>query len=437
MNPSPTVRISRPRQPSRGFLYIAVLFTALLVMAAVTAALSISTANLRSESDRSNRGDALRLAESEIHRQAAMLRASASWRTNSVNGVFSAWRQVSVDGVNPTGTSEVRHRLSDVDGDLADDAWDSVELIVHAKVGRGEAAIAVTLASDPAPLDLLRYSLTAADDLRFESGGTLTCERPVQVADDCKTGSSGMLTTPRLECSGSIEMTRRGDLAASSVTMPTTDVVATYIALGTEIPLAAIPQSGSDLIIQDRLLSPTSNPFGAVDTGGVYWFDAAGSKVVLSHCRFDATLAIRNASAIEIEGGIAWTYPQTADVILATDAPIRLTGVEATLDEAARNVNFNPTSTPFRGTLANLTTTDVYPTDFRGVIYTSDDIRVDPLASAASLGVTGCLIGRDVRIDGFVNIRQLDELLTHPPAGLSDPMPVMFVHGSMRRIPSP
>ncbi len=232
-------------------------------------------------------------------------------------------------------------------------------------------------------------------------------------------------------------MTLRGDLVGSSVTLPSYDVVAKYIALGTEIPFVSVPQSGGDLLIQDQLLSPTSNPFGAADPAGIYWLDAAGSDVIISHCRFDATLAIRNAGLVEIQGGIVWNYPTTADVILVTDSPITLTSVEATLDEAVRNVNFNPTSSPYRQTLFNSTTTDVYPTELRGVVYTSSDFTLDPMVSNASLHVTGAIVANDLRIDGYMTVTQLDELLSKPPPGLSNPTPMRFVRGSFRRIPSP
>jgi hypothetical protein len=201
--------------------------------------------------------------------------------------------------------------------------------------------------------------------------------------------------------------------------------------------LAGVPLVSSERIIEDRLLSPTSNPFGAVDPAGIYWLDAAGSKVVISHCRLDATLAIRNASEIEIKGGIVWNYPSGADAILVTDASVRFQNVEATLSETARNVNFNPVSSPYRQTLANSTSTDVYPTQLRGVICTSSDLRVDPLVSDAVLRVTGSVVGRDLRIDGHLVVTRLDELLSSPPPGLSDPIPMRLVQGSMRRIPSP
>ena len=430
-------RSRRQRRSSNGYLYVAVLFTTLLVMAAVTAAVSISTSNLRGETDRAGRGQALRFVESEIQRQAVLMRTSAQWRNVVTNNVFSDWSPFTVNGVDVTGTSQSRVRFYDPDGDLADDLADPVQLTVHARVGRSEAALTVQLESDPKPLPLLHYSLTASDDIELEGGGALSCERPVQVADDCKTNTTGILTTPQLDCSGSVQITLRGDLSPSAVVMPSHDVVAQYVAVGTEIPYSAIPLSGGDLLIEDRLLSPTENPFGTADPSGIYWIDAQGSDVIISHCRFDATLAIRDAAQIEIGGGITWNYPTIPDVILATDSPIRIQNVEPRLDESARSINFNPPSSPYRASLSNTTATDIYPTELRGVIFTTHDFRLDPLVSAATLPIIGAVIGRDIRIEGSMAIRHLDELLTNPPPALSNKIPMRFVRGTFRRVPSP
>ncbi len=433
----PIVHSHRPGSRRGGYVYLAVLFTSLIVAASVAAALSISLSTLRGENDRTHRSSALRFAESELHRQAAMMRTSGQWRTESTSGVFSPWYTLpDMSGV-VSGNLELRRRYTDADGVLDDDDTDSVELTIHARVGRSESAIIATLEPDPDPFDLLQYSVTVTNDLRFESGGAISCENPVQVVRKTETQSSGVLTTPRLECNGVVEMTLRGDLSPAAVTIPTRDVLGGYIQMGTEIPNASIPRDNGDLLIQDIVLSSTMNPYGPLDARGIYWFDAGGQRVRLSHCRIDATLAIRNSSRIKVKGGITWNFPTSADAILVSDSNIRFTGVEATLDEAARGVNFNPSLSPYRQTLSNTTLTDLYPSELRGVIYTSGNVRLNPLVNDKSLHVTGAIICRNFRVDGFMTVTSLEELLDTPPIGLSDPTPMRFVRGTQRRIPSP
>lgn len=436
-NKSHTSRQSKslPRKRARrGYVYIAVLFTTLIVMATVTAALSISTSRLRGEIDRDSQGEALRFAEAEMHRLAALMQSSSSWRTDHINGVFTAWRSFTVNGVNATGNSQVRFRLVDPDGDLNDDHRDSVELTVHARAGNSQTALSIELEPDPQPLSLLNYSVTAADDIQLESA-TLSCELPVQVFDDCKTNTWGILTTPRIEITGYVQPTFRGDQSTAAITLPALSVVDAYVDQGTEISAASIPAGGAGLLIQDIVLSPASNPFGSVDAGGVYWIDANGAAVEIANSRLDATVAIKNASLVRITGGVTWSFPQNAEVILATDAAIEFTGMEKTLDEATRGINFNPATTPYRS-MSNANATDQYPTEFRGVIHTIGDIRIFNSGNPV-LSFIGSIICSDFEIEGYVTIRELSEIAANPLVGLSDYTPMRFVRGSLRRIPSP
>ena len=429
------VRYRRARQTG-GFLYVAVLFTTLIVMVSVTAALSISTASVRSEASLKQRADALRLAESETQRLAIMMNQNSDWRMTASNDAFTAWYSPAIDGVANT-QHQVRYRLTDIDGDLTDDSFDEVELTVHARVDDSEVALTITMESDPQPLDLLRYGVTAGDDIRCESGGAISSENPIQVSDDCVTSSWGFLTTPSLECNGRVEVSLRGDRTTSDVVMPGYEVVERYVDVGTEISRLSVPRVGTDLNLQDIVLSAAANPYGSEDASGIYWIDAQYNRVVISNARIDATLAILNATEIEVSGGIVWTYPMTPDVILATNSPVTFTGIDRVLSENARGVNYNPSSTPYRGTFSNENLTDSYPSELRGIVYSSSNIEFDPLTDGSPLRIVGSVIGNDLRCDGIVSISQFDEAIRTPPLGLLDPVPRRFVRGSARRIESP
>lgn len=427
------VRRLRPN----GYLYVAVLFTTLIVMASVTAAVTISTTNLRSDNDRSVRDKCLRVAESEIQRLAAAMRASSQWRDVSVCDSYSNWRDFAITDSGRSSPTQVRHCYSDLDGDLVIDPWDSVDLSVQASCEGSQASVLVMLESDPKPLGLLQYSLTVADDLHLESGAVVSCERSAQVEGNCLTSSLGTIVAPRLECSGDVRVRVRGDLAASSVQWPRHDVTARYASLGTEIAIADLPIVNTERRIENCVISPAVNPFGKVDPLGIYWIDAGGGVVVIQDCRLDATLAIKNASRVDVRGAIVWTFPNEADVILATDSPIRLIGLDASLDENSLAVNFNPSTVPYRKSLFNSTATDVYPCELRGVIYSESDIVCYGLKDGGILRLTGSIIADRLLVHAPLAILQLDELLTSLPPGLCDPTPMRFVRGSFRRIPAP
>lgn len=420
-----------------GYLYVAVLFTALIVSASVAASLTLSTGKLRADNDRINRKSALRLAETEIHRVASYLNRSGAWRTNKTSGAFSSWVVLSDDGVVNSDTSRVRHRLTDADGDLADNVSDSVVLTAHATVGNSSAAVTATLQPQVAAESILQYGVTAYDDVQIESGGTLTSESPIQVGDDCKTNSSGLLTTTTLDCNGRVEMTFRGDVQSASVQMPTHDVVDKYVQAGTQIAVASLPYQNGRRVIENVVLSAVDNPYGTADGAGIYWIDAGNYTVRIANCRIAATLAIKNASAIEVEGGVVWTYAANPEAILVADSDVKFDNIEPTLDEAPLSTNFNPTTTPYRGTYANANTTDLFPTEIRGVIFTTHDVTFDPTTDGKPLAITGAVVCKDLWINGFVSVRQFSETINNPPLGLINYVPMQFVRGTFQRIPTP
>ncbi|QDT06767.1 hypothetical protein K227x_51830 [Rubripirellula lacrimiformis] len=432
--PRPTGNRSRPRQ---GYLYVAVLLTSLVVSSLLAAALTVSTATLSGQSDIEDRGRAIRLAESEMHRLASTMRVSTLWRTANISGDFSTWRTWSSGAVVLSGPpGQVRYRYTDLDGDLADDPRDDVELTVHTKVGRAEYAVSATLQWDRVPYRWLNYDVTSFDNLGFQYWSTLSTEGPTQVAGDCTATLGGYLMTPQLECNGSVSSTLQGTQVAGNIGSPPADLVGQYELAGTVVLRGSIPVISSNHTIQKCVLSPTSNPFGAANAEGVYNIDMQNQKLVIQDCRISGTLAIRNASEIVIRNGVHWSYPTTADAILVTDSPVTITGIDRSFGEADLNVNFNPTSTPFRGT-SDIEKDDLYSSEFRGVIYSSSTATLEATDGDWNLIIIGAVVANGISVTGHASIFKLHELSDDPADRLCDPNPMRFVRGSWRRIDSP
>ncbi|MGB7329212.1 MAG: hypothetical protein WBD31_30300 [Rubripirellula sp.] len=425
------------KQLREGIVYVAVLFTALLVTTLVATAITLSTTSIQRESDRANKSRAMRIAESEMHRVASLMRSNSQWRTSLANGNYSPWRNWSAGNSGTTVLSQqVRHQFIDADGMLDDDLTDDVELTVHARVGLAEYAITSKLVWDPAPLSILKYAVTATDQLNFEDGA-ISSQRPIQVGGNCTAASSGILVAPRLECSGDVPIAVRGDQGESNVEVPARDLVALYRSTSTTIPAAEIRQGAGARYLDEKLLSPTANPFGAPSPTGRYAVQMDQQKLVIQNCRINATLVIEGATEIEIRGAIVWTCPMTPDAILVTDAPVRFTAIENELNENTLAINFNPVTSPYRSNSANNTTTDRFPTEFRGLIYSSSDTVFEPTASGDNLPITGMTMARSITISGQISFFAFDELVTNPPLELCNPAPMQFEHGSWRRTESP
>lgn len=431
------MRIDGNARRRGGYVYLAVLFTTLIVAASVAGALSISTSNIAAQNDRNHRFAALRLAESELHRWAAALQSDASWRTKFENNVFTQWYTPTINGV-AIEDARLRGRFSDSDGSLSDDDFDSVVLTIDARMGDSAAAISATLQPNPTPYDVLRYSVTTTDDLSLDNAAALSCEKPVQVYDDCKSFTDGVLTTPLLESNDELEFALRGDRGIDSLELTTRNVLNDYIARGTEISVTSIPWINSRRVIRNVILSPTSNPYGKEDPNGIYWFDAAGATVRIRNSRLLATLVIRNAAEIEIRESVIWEYPTTADAILISDSNIGFDNINQDLDEGDMGTNFNPSGSPYRGIYEDGDTGDSYATQLRGIIYTEGDIEVYSPTGNSFLHLTGSLVCHDLNIlGGRLHVHQLDEILVNPPPGMCDPTPMRFVRGSFRQVPTP
>ncbi|WP_372898096.1 hypothetical protein [Stieleria sp.] len=422
----------RRRDARGGYLYVAVLFTALIVAGAVATALSLDTTRIKSHSAAMDRESAIRLAESELHRVSIQLSTDPNWRADLTNAAVSAW--INYGAMAGAANAATRFSVRDDDGDLSDELFDDLQVIAHARFGSAQAAVSVELETGFAPLDWLRYGVTTFDDLECHDGATLVSERPVQVFDDCRTNSIGYLTTATLECSGTIGFPVRGDIAVSSVAAPVFDVVTRYQQNGTEIPYAALSTYDGVRAIALSVLSANSNPYGETDPNGIYWIDAEGQDVRIVNARLVATLAIRNANRVFLNGALAWEAPGDSGAILVTDAEIQFDAIEPTLDETTLGANFNPPATPYRGFDANLTFSDRIPTEFRGIVYTTDNLLVRPTADGAPLTLTGLLLCRDLKLYHNLFVRSYDEVLTHVPFGFADPQPLRFKSGTFRRV---
>ena len=172
----------RTRSNRSGYLYIAVLFTTLILITIVSAAMRVSALRTKSEVSPALRQAVLRAAESEVHRLAVKMRTDTTWRTANGHNVFSSWRTSGSSSI--FGNISVRHRYLDTDGDLADGLDDPVELQVHTKHQGAETAISVKMVSDPQPYGFLKNSITTINDLQVNSGAMITCGGPAGVGDD-------------------------------------------------------------------------------------------------------------------------------------------------------------------------------------------------------------------------------------------------------------
>lgn len=377
------------------------------------------------------------MAETELHRISMMLAADPNWRDNLNDSETSDW--ITYGPVMGADNAAGRFTIIDADrdGDLADDVFDDSQIIAQGRFGAAQAAVSAILETGFAPLDWLRYGATTFDDLQVDYGAAIVSENPIQVFDDCQTYTTGSATTSRLECSGRFEFPVFGDTAGSDVRRPDFDVVEQYENVGTEIPLGLLPIYDGNPAIHLAVLSQSTNPYGVADPNGIYWINARGQAITIVNSRIEATLAVRGASSVTLTGALAWEAPGGVGAMLVTNSRVRFSAIAPTLDENNLGANFNPPATPYRGIDSNLSLSDQYPTEFRGIVYSSNDINVYATTSGAPLAITGSVICNDLVLYHSLLIRSLDELLTNVPRGFADPTQQRFRIGTFRRIANP
>ena len=419
-----------------GYLYIAVLFTTLIVVSVVTASISLSTSRSRANIDRVNRMSAVRLAESELHRVASLIDSGHDWRNTATNNVFEDWVVVDPNAAFGSDASQIRHRYTDRDGSLSDDPTDTVIVTAHAQVGRSHAAVSVDMKPKLDPLPILFYGVTATDDLELQNGGTLSVELPVQVADDCETATTGVLSTERLECSGNVAITLRGDLAAADLDLPTHDVVDLYGDDAESIAVFALPFANGMREIRNQVITPSNNPFGTPKSNGVYAIDARGASIRVVNSRINATLVISNCPFISVESAVCWDYPTDPGAILVTDAQVEFINLNTNLSELTSATNFNPVLAPYFG-IADTDQTDLYPTQFGGLIYSTNTITFQATNDLQRVLVKGGIVCTDLRIHCDVSVHSMNDLIESPPVPLADLQPMQFINGTHRRVTLP
>ena len=413
------------RGPKReGFLYVAVLFTTLILVTVVATAMQITTQRTQSSVAPAMRQAVQRAAESEIHRLAVLMRNNVDWRTTHSNNVFSEWR--SSENQSIFGEIQVRHRYVDSDGDLTDSNGDSVELHVHAKNADTEIAISVKLVSDPEPYEFLSNSVTATNDLEVKDDGMLTCDQPVVINDDCLKVNSGTVTAPKILVGANVTATIRGELGTVTA-FTEIDLVQAY---------ASVAEPINTHNITNKVISSTHNPFGSVSPIGVYKIDAKDQTVRISNSRIEATIVILDARKVQISKGIVWECPAGADAIIVSKQTLEFNDLDPTLDENESSENFNPTSTPYREDQSDSDQDDVYPQTLRGLIYSLKEVRFQQ-TNDHPVHINGGIYGKNVRVEGRVRVSSMEDLPANPSLRLRKPIAMQFARGSWRQIETP
>lgn len=418
----------------RGSMYILVLGIAVAVAVIGLSSLAVARIERRGNEGWDDFAQARNHAQAAIELGTAKIQADANWRSTYPNGVWEADRPIGDGQYTLTGTDPG-------DGNLADDAMDSLVLTGIGAQGDALHKRQVQLEAKVRPLTCLETALHAGTNIIL-STGTVQCDQIISANNDI-TVSSGIVNSD-MEAVGTIlgteYITGTDTSPVPARTMPDPDrVFDYYVSNGTPITLGALVGSLGcgllDYCVSGVVLSPTSNPYGLVkNPEGIYVINCVGLNVTIRDSRIVGTLVLLNATGVcRTTGVVNWepAVPNYPALLVAGNMSFQHTKL-ATLDEATigGGTNFNPPGTPYNGQ-SDSDTLDVYPSVIKGLVYVSAKAVAD-LNHPAFEGVV--VTGGAFKGSSNLSLTYRSTHFDDPPPGFKDTPAMKVVTGSWQRV---
>ena len=267
----------------------------------------------------------------------------------------------------------------DTDGNLADDANDTVRVIATGKVGSATRVFSQDLNPSGQGFDVMQTAVHCSGSLTvnattiwggaFSSNATLSVPAANQITGN---GQGVIVQGVALSVAGTL-VNGSSTTFSPAKTMPNSSVFDLYKARATTIDYWSIYYNSFD----GKIVSATSNPWGTPNAEGIYYIRIPyrNYKLDIGNCRIKATLLIEieEKDDLEIKSGVIWEPPAPnlpsliAKALSTVQANVTIDGAGA-LREAAWGKNFNPTGFAYRGS-ENSNATDTHQPLLRGLFH--------------------------------------------------------------------
>ncbi|MHC4986400.1 MAG: hypothetical protein ACYTFO_09635, partial [Planctomycetota bacterium] len=194
-----------------------------------------------------------------------------------------------------------------LDGDLTDSLLDNALITGTGTSGDARHKMAVDLLAVVKPLEALGTCLHATGGVSVQFGCSLT-------AQDAPLSTDGNLYVDGFVLGDAEGQTRSGGGFITGTTtlgvdlkdLPEASVIDDYLAKA-----VTLVDPGS--IIEGFVLSPGSNPWGAVDAEGVYTINTGGANIIIRGMRLWGTLIIRTGGGTVTIDDAVFMEPYRAD----------------------------------------------------------------------------------------------------------------------------
>jgi hypothetical protein len=418
MDASQTYRRSQERLSVRaqsrsrrrpGVVYVAVMGAAMVISIITLAALHITKVELRATGGVDQTTAAINASRAAVEFALAKIRSNSNWRTAYTSGQeepagsWTTW----------TAASKFKFSLVDDDGNLADNDRDYVAVRGIGSAGRALVVTEVQLEPSGAAITSLDVALHAHGDVNINVNSS--CDQFVSSNDDVIIGGllqqldgdawaaddvAGSVTGTQLENGGTKEL-------------PDADHVFKYYrAVGTWIDIASIPGRK----INQALISPTSNPYGAANPQGIYVIDCQNQSLTIANSQIKATIVLLNANNPDIDDQINWEppAPHTPALMVQGNLTMRWDGGTNVVGSLLGILGGN--STPMPGII-------------KGPIYVTGNLVI----TSACVLQGPVIVGGEVTVNSPLTLTYGGIADTFPPPGFSKGPTMRIVPGTWRR----
>lgn len=420
--------MSKQLSNRQGAVYVAVLMASLIVASLAMSSALVAYRLTRVERDEGNLRRAQLLADSGLEWAVASINQNPNWRTTLANNVDTA--PTAID----SGT--VTYRVIDPDGNLSDRSLDTCDLLVTARVDGAAHAWRCGLEPAGTAVNCLNYSVASTDNIALNFFGVWSSDQTYASSGNISTAAIFSNLTANCNAAGSISGSIVGTQSSLPVALEMPDVVAMeyYVRAGSKLSVATLPLVNGDRVLSAALLSSTANTVtGQVNSKGIYIIDGGGGGLLLRNSRLQATLVVQNASRLTIDSAVFWEAPQGQLPCLLADCPVTLDIQRNALQESAIGINLNPASTPYRGR-SDSNTTSRYPSQLRGLFFTTRAVTVD---ISAETELIGCLLCKGLSGSGKLLSHYRSVFASNPPPGFRKGPTMTVSPGTVRRVTAP
>lgn len=354
-------------------LMISLVVTAMGVGAALAAQSELAAAQMRVQSVQTRIA-----AQSALELGLARAQNTAAWRS-SANAATPGFVSTTLGGVSMVV------QVDDGAGAApSSDTTKPVRFRATASIGAARHGLQGTFMPGfvpPASLSAVAY---AGGNISFLSTATLKSSDTI--------GSNGSVTAvaatvqPAVYAAGAITgLTFSGGTSSgrARLALPDSSLVDKYVARGTAIAYASVSPR-----LQNCLLAPVSNPFGAVNASGIYVINCAGAPITVSDLRVYGTLVLLDPGAGSlIEKSVAFEPVNAGEPCLVVRGSIELS-TDADDFKDSPGKNYNPVGAPYLG-VTDASTTTSFASVLHGIVYATGNIVITKNVTMEGVLVAG------------------------------------------------